>query len=1067
MDETCPLHVVQAGSGGVDEMNKYVDEREVQWALLRFEIGSGAFRRQHALFFHMNGQLCPAVRRGKANEFTTDALHILRGRGHNNFHASVQVTTEEEVTKELLIDKISSSVIVDHGDHSAQWIMEQYERQIKENATKPLPMPSSSGKESSEDGRTIPGYKQYSKPFSTGREALKGVSQDLGLWNWVLVGPDDKELPLISGGDGSLDEMVGEIQNHQSEVLFGLLRLGFGTGRLRRTKHIFIHTVGPQVGAVKRGQLSNMRPKVQQVMHKEQCANVTCAFEVIGIDGLTIDEVIDKVRRAAIVDDAHIGKDDGTRTVFSEAAFRNALEEERRIIAEKAAEQKQTKAKVERSEVKWATSEAVELVHRPGGPLNWALFGYKAQGQSKVKAMQAPLAPNPGMTQIAATGLYSGWRRKDQAFIAFDVIRYAVQESAGKVTLMVKRSGDLSRCILVDFRTDPGSALPGDGEDDPGDYVETAGTLEFLPEETTKEIDVEIIDDDEFEDDEEFYVVLHSARCPDGGVVNLEKDKSTATVLIIDDDDPGWLQFANDTCIEVFPDATVDGIVSVMVERQEGCKGSISCSYTTEDDTAKAGDDYVAASGVLVFGPSEMTAIIEVNIKSRARYEALDLFRIVLFEPVGGTRFSKERDGGPPTISQTVAITSFAESAPSTLPDEGEEDVLSMIDSFWSESGKASFRPMEYSKASPSFTASFAPVQVLKSGPGLSFSASFKPVKLTTIESFLMPSASLMMPPRSGDSPPLPSPLAAKTLGGPSAADMESPKDAARRLSRVFTTLSADGHAMEEAQASDDLRAKSAKKYADMVLNPIFGSLLEACLSGQPSDTRGFMIMWLTARSAGAPLPIAEASSMQLSLDAYAAASISPLLGPLASELLRVLPADPIPMMIQYLGQGARLRSLSDFLSADPEPEVMPIPEPLPQPRLTGALLMKTRPRVRQQWQLRYVELGPTGRFSWWHSPHMATAGDVAEGYIELKGLTVQRGKGSEFSVTAEGGKAITFDTATGQTSWPGPTSNGNQVTHKLTASNWAKIIEYEVNRMNKGCDPLTSSGMDGLLAGK
>lgn len=50
------------------------------------------------------------------------------------------------------------------------------------------------------------------------------------------------------------------------DVLFGLLRLGFGEGRLRRTKYVFIHAIGDRVPAVTRGRLSAQRPQMEEIM---------------------------------------------------------------------------------------------------------------------------------------------------------------------------------------------------------------------------------------------------------------------------------------------------------------------------------------------------------------------------------------------------------------------------------------------------------------------------------------------------------------------------------------------------------------------------------------------------------------------------------------------------------------------------------------------------------------------------------------------------------------------------------------------------------------------------------
>lgn len=60
--------------------------------------------------------------------------------------------------------------------------------------------------------------------------------------------------------------MVGHHGHLLQDVLFGLLRLGFGEGRLRRTKYVFIHAIGDRVPAVTRGRLSAQRPQMEEIM---------------------------------------------------------------------------------------------------------------------------------------------------------------------------------------------------------------------------------------------------------------------------------------------------------------------------------------------------------------------------------------------------------------------------------------------------------------------------------------------------------------------------------------------------------------------------------------------------------------------------------------------------------------------------------------------------------------------------------------------------------------------------------------------------------------------------------
>ncbi|XP_043543100.1 sodium/calcium exchanger 1-like isoform X2 [Chiloscyllium plagiosum] len=91
--------------------------------------------------------------------------------------------------------------------------------------------------------------------------------------------------------------------------------------------------------------------------------------------------------------------------------------------------------------------------------------------------------------------------------VYFDPGSYQCLENCGSVALtVVRRGGDLTRTLTVDYRTEDGTANAG------SDYEFTEGSLVFKPGETHKEILVGIIDDDIFEEDENFCVHLSNLR---------------------------------------------------------------------------------------------------------------------------------------------------------------------------------------------------------------------------------------------------------------------------------------------------------------------------------------------------------------------------------------------------------------------------------------------------------------------------------------------------------------------------------------------------------------------------
>lgn len=192
--------------------------------------------------------------------------------------------------------------------------------------------------------------------------------------------------------------------------------------------------------------------------------------------------------------------------------------------------------------------------------------------------------------------------------VFFDPGSYQCLENCGSVALnVVRRGGDLTAAVSVKYRTEDGTANAG------SDYQFTEGTVVFKPGETEKEIRVDIIDDDIFEEDEHFLVHLsdvtvrsddatsHQTNHVDGGAgLGLP---CTATVTIFDDDHAGIFTFEE-------PQVTVSesiGVMEVKVVRNSGARGVVVVPYKTIEGTAKGGgEDFEDTYGVLEFDNDEI-----------------------------------------------------------------------------------------------------------------------------------------------------------------------------------------------------------------------------------------------------------------------------------------------------------------------------------------------------------------------------------------------------------------------------------------------------------------------------
>uniref|UniRef100_A0A671WV59 Solute carrier family 8 member 1b n=1 Tax=Sparus aurata TaxID=8175 RepID=A0A671WV59_SPAAU len=223
--------------------------------------------------------------------------------------------------------------------------------------------------------------------------------------------------------------------------------------------------------------------------------------------------------------------------------------------------------------------------------------------------------------------------------ILFEPGSYQCLENCGTVAVNVlRRGGDLGKTVSVEYRTEDGTANAG------SDYEFTEGVVVFKPGETLKEIRVGIIDDDIFEEDENFLIHLSNVKVmtsegeePEEGESANHVDSvaclgipSTATVTIFDDDHAGIFTFEEPVCHV----SESVGTMEVKVLRTSGARGVVMLPYKTVEGTARGGgEDFEDSHGVLEFQNDEIFKIIKVRVIDDEEYEKNKTFYIEIGEP--------------------------------------------------------------------------------------------------------------------------------------------------------------------------------------------------------------------------------------------------------------------------------------------------------------------------------------------------------------------------------------------------------------------------------------------------
>ncbi|XP_029608273.1 sodium/calcium exchanger 1b isoform X1 [Salmo trutta] len=259
--------------------------------------------------------------------------------------------------------------------------------------------------------------------------------------------------------------------------------------------------------------------------------------------------------------------------------------------------------------------------------------------------------------------------------IYFDPGSYQCLENCGTVAVNVlRRGGDLTKTVSVEFRTEDGSANAG------SDYEFTEGVVVFKPGETQKEIRVGIIDDDIFEEDENFLIHLSNVKVLLAEGEELENPETnhveavaclglpaTATVTIFDDDHAGIFMFEE-------PVAHVSesvGTMEVKVLRTSGARGVVMVPYKTVEGTARGGgEDFEDTHGVLEFQNDEIFKMIKVRIVDDEEYEKNKTFYLEMGEP----RLMETND----SKATEVAVKEVEEETPLTEVDDEDQRIADM-----------------------------------------------------------------------------------------------------------------------------------------------------------------------------------------------------------------------------------------------------------------------------------------------------------------------------------------------------------------------------------------------------
>merc|ERR1711899_103675 len=226
-----------------------------------------------------------------------------------------------------------------------------------------------------------------------------------------------------------------------------------------------------------------------------------------------------------------------------------------------------------------------------------------------------------------------------KAIIEFHASSAAVLESIGTFKVLISRHGNMRDTVQVKVETIDGSANEGE------DYIAINETLTFEPFQKEKEVSVTIVDDNQWEPDEEFFLklalvkkdpTLHAGDCDHSGGVKLGRT-SIMEIKILNDDEPGTFQFERRG--HLVKESCGEALLSVL--RENGADGDLKVKWKTIDKTAVSGKDFTGGEGELEFKHGETQRTINIPIIDDMDVEKDENFEVELYEVDNGGKLGK------------------------------------------------------------------------------------------------------------------------------------------------------------------------------------------------------------------------------------------------------------------------------------------------------------------------------------------------------------------------------------------------------------------------------------------
>ena len=198
----------------------------------------------------------------------------------------------------------------------------------------------------------------------------------------------------------------------------------------------------------------------------------------------------------------------------------------------------------------------------------------------------------------------------------------ASENTDSTIDFTVSLSRSSVKTIKVDYTTADDTATAGD------DYTTKSGTLTFTPNETSKTVQVLIVDDSIADDGETLKLQLSNP-------VNATLADNEA-IGTINNSDPGVPPIIRMSIADASANENTGNFIDFPVTLNKDAPHSITISWATSDGTAVRGEDYSGSEGTITIPQGSRTGTVRVNILDDPMEERNEIFQVTLSNPTPG-----------------------------------------------------------------------------------------------------------------------------------------------------------------------------------------------------------------------------------------------------------------------------------------------------------------------------------------------------------------------------------------------------------------------------------------------